>query len=258
MQHLVFEEDFEPVLQIRWKNIGNLTDKSWSKKSSEWWHNLDLTSREATLPPELGTLNTTFTYVRYYRGKGPMESGGICYCRHCNTVIIFQQLSTTGSAIEKIAKALCSISCHGDDQTLWKIQDFTLKTPAETHLTDYTFKAGLSRLSFSANNYSLQVCRLGQAATRLAKESLESILFTLAGTRELQIDLASDDMTCHASRCPGLVKQVLLRMRKEKPFIESRIWQVPEHDRLLACFISSTRPISEGDVNYSYETFKIV
>ena len=257
-EHLVFEEDFEPVLQIRWKKIGPLTEKNWSKKSTEWWNNLDLTSREAALPAEMLPLNDTFTHVRYFRGKGPMESGGVCYCSQCNTVIIFQLLSTLSTALAKISQTLSSICCHGSHQTLWQIQDFSIETPLELQLTDYTFKAGLSRLSFSANNYSLQICRLGQAETRLAKESLESTLLTLAGTRELQTEMSSDDMTCHASRCPGLGKQILLRMRKEKPFIEARIWKVAEHDRLLACLISSTRPIPEDNVSYCYETFKIV
>ncbi|BHH84412.1 hypothetical protein [Desulforhopalus sp. 52FAK] len=257
-EHLVFEEDFEPVLQIRWKTIGPLTDKNWSKKSAEWWNNLGLTSKETALPAEMLPLNDTYTHVRYFRGKGPMESGGVCYCSQCNTVVIFQLLSTTTTALTKISQTLSSICCHGFKQTLWQIQDFSIQTPLEVQLTDYTFKAGLSRLSFKANNYTLQICRLGQAATRLAEESLQSTLLTLAGTRELQTELSSDNISCHASRCPSLGKQILLRMRKEKPFIEARIWQVVKHDRLLACLISSTRPISEDDVNYCYETFKIV
>jgi len=257
-EHLLFEEDFEPVLQIRWKNIGVLTEKSWSKKSREWWDNLDLTSREAALPLELQALNDIFTHVRYFRGKGPMESGGVCYCSHCNTVIIFQQLSGTSSRLTKLSQTLTSICCHGFDETLWQIQDFSLKTPLGVQLTDYSFKAGLSRLSFSANNYSLQICRLGQATTRLATESLKNSLLTLAGTRELQVEMSSGDTQCHASRCPGLGKQVLLRMRKEKPFMEARIWKVVEHDRLLACVFSSTRPLLENDMSYCYETFKII
>lgn len=256
--HLIFEDDFEPILQIRWKNVGPVKESNWAKKSEEWWQLLELTSKEVSLPPALTPLKDSFSHLRYFRGKGPMESGGICYCRQCHTLIVFQLLSTTGNVLEKTAHLLSSLACHEFKSTLWRIQDFSLKTPRKLQLTDYSFKAGLSRLSFSSTHYSLQVCRLAQAKERLATDSLENILLTLTGTQDLVPKTSQDSLTCHASRCPGILRQVLLRLRKEKPFIEARLWQVPERNRLLATLISSKRPIADTDILHCYEHFEII
>ncbi len=256
--HLIFEDDFEPILQIRWKNVGPVKESNWRKKSEEWWQLLELTSKEVTLPPLLQPLENTFSHIRYFRGKGPMESGGICYCDHCHTLVVFQLLNATGSIVEKTAHLLGSLICHGSKSTLWRIQDFSLQTPAKLHLNDYSFKAGLSRLSFSSPHYFLQICRLAQAKERLASDSLDNILLTLAGTQELTPETSEDSMMCRASRSPGIAKQVLLRLRKEKPFIEARLWHLPKHNRLLATLISSKRPITDSDIRNCYEHFEII
>lgn len=256
--HLIFENDFEPVLQIKWKNVGPVTEQNWSKKSNEWWQLLELTSKEEPLPQPLHPLKDNFSYVRYFRGKEEMESGGICYCGRCQTLIVFQLLSTADNVRDKAAQLLCSLTCHGSDTTLWKIQDFSFTPPGNLHLIDYSFKAGLSRLSFTSTHYFLQICRLAQAKERLASESLETILLTLAGTLELTPETSEDSLTCRASRSPGIAKQVLLRLRKEKPFLEARLWHVPEHNRLLATLVSSKRPITDSDILNCYEHFEII
>lgn len=153
---------------------------------------------------------------------------------------------------------MATLTCHGTPNILWQIQDFSLTTPTPYTLTDYTFKAGLTRLSFEGDNYNMQICRLAQASHHLNSGSLENLLFTLVGTRQLELELSPDQQTCMGSRSPSVTKQILFRMKKEKPFIETKIWRVPEHDRILACVASSTRPISFDDVSLCYETFKIV
>ncbi|MFT5700309.1 MAG: hypothetical protein ACI8ZB_003183 [Desulforhopalus sp.] len=256
--HLIFEDDFNPIFQIRWKKIDVLSPQKWQEKCDDWWQQLGVTNGAVKFPPELNKLADKFTLRRYYRGKQPMQSGGICYCDQCHTLFFFQQLGSESSMWKKTAEVLSTLSCHGFTSTLWKIQDFSVKTLAQHTLTDYTFKAGLTRLSFSADTCNLQICRLGQASSRLSSQSLEGILFTLADTRELQVELSKDKNTCSGARSPSVTKQILFRMRKEKPFIDSKIWLVPEHDRLLACIASSKRPISTIDVTSCYETFQIV
>lgn len=257
-RHLIFEEDFNPVFQIRWKRIGPLNPLKWNEKSDQWWQQLGVTSQETELPSELTHLNDKFTQTRYYRGKQPMESGGLCYCSQCQTLFFFQQLNSKSGMWKKTAEVLSTLTCHGMPKTLWQIQDFSLTTPTTYTLTDYTFKAGLTRLSFEGNNYNMQICRLAQASHRLNSQSLENLLFTLVGTRQLEVELSPDQQECTGSRAPSVTKQILFRMKKEKPFIETKIWRVPEHDRILACVASSTRPISLDDVCLCYETLKII
>ena len=257
-RHLIFEEDFNPVFQIRWKKIGPLNPLKWNEKSDQWWQQLGVASQAITLPLELAHLDDKFTQTRYYRGKEPMASGGLCYCSQCQTLFFFQQLDAKSGGWKKTAEVMTTLTCHGTPNILWQIQDFSLTTPTPYTLTDYTFKAGLTRLSFQADNYNMQICRLAQASHHLNSGSLENLLFTLVGTRQLELELSPDQQTCMGSRSPSVTKQILFRMKKEKPFIETKIWRVPEHDRILACVASSTRPISFDDVSLCYETFKIV
>lgn len=256
--HLIFEEDFNPVFQLRWKKIGPLNPAKWNEKSDQWWQQLGVTSQSIQLPFALKHLNNKFTQTRYYRGNQPMESGGLCYCSHCQTLFFFQQLDAKSGMWKKTAEVLSTLTCHGELNSLWQIQDFSLTTPSTYTLTDYTFKAGLTRLSFEADGYNMQICRLAQASHRLNSQSLEDLLCTLVGTRQLESKLSTDQQTCIGTRSPSITKQILFRMKKEKPFIETKIWRVPEHDRILACVASSTRPIALDDVCLCYETLKII
>lgn len=256
--HLIFEEDFDPVFQIRWKNIGRLHPAKWKEKCDQWWQQLGVISKAIPLPQELTHLTDKFTHTRYYRGKQPMESGGLCYCSHCQTLFFFQQLDGKSSMWKKTAEVLSTLTCHGVPNTLWQIQDFSLTTPITYTLTDYTFRAGLSRLSFKNENCNVQICRLAQASHRLSSQSLKNILFTLADTRELELEFNQEQQACTGIRSPSITRQILLRMKKEKPFIESKIWIAPKHDRILACVASSTRPIPSDEVHSCYETLKIV
>ena len=159
---------------------------------------------------------------------------------------------------KKTADVLSTLTCHDEPNTLWQVQDFALTTPATYTLTDYTFKAGLTRLSFEIDNCNLQVCRLAQASHRLQSQSLEELLFSLTGTRQLDTGISPDQKECIGTRSPSVTKQILFRLKKEKPFIEAKIKLVPENDRILACVAASTRPISLDDVYSCYETFKII
>lgn len=257
-KHLIFEDDFKPVFQLRWKDIGALSPLQWQKKSDLWWQQLGVTSGATKLPTELEPLLGKFTNIRYYRGKDPGVTGGICYCGHCSTVLIFQHLGAESKIRQMTAEVLSTILCHGFNHTLWQVQDFTFTTPAQYSLNDYTFKAGLTRLSFSGDNCRLQLCRLAQAESRLGAQSLEDILFTLADTRELHLELSPDKNICRGTRCPSLTKQILFRLKKETPFIDSRLWLLPEYDRLLAYVVSSKHPVSTSALTSCYESFKIV
>lgn len=187
-----------------------------------------------------------------------MESGGLCYCSHCHTLFFFQQLNAQKNMWEKTAKVLSTLTCHGESNTLWQVQDFSLSTPKQYDLSDYTFKAGLTRLSLNGDNCNIQICRLAQASQHLNSQSLEDLLFTLSGTRQIMVDSTPDQHECSGSRAPSITQQILFRIKKEKPFMLAKIRHLSEQDRVLCCVASSTRPIFADALRVCYETFKIV
>ena len=220
--HLIFEDDFNPVFHIRWSHLSELRPHKWQQQSDSWWEKLGVKSRPATLPVELKPLADTFTHLRYYKGKEPLANGGICYCDSCHTLILFQQLNHTNLQEQETANALNSLSCHDLDSSLWKIQDISLRLPEGHFLKDYSFKAGLTRISFTAGSSNLQFCRLSQAKSRLAAQPLPQILQTLAGTKDLNLSIDSTNTVCTGQRTPSVARQLLYRMRKEKPIIQAK------------------------------------
>ena len=257
-KQLVFEDDFTPVFQIRWQHLGGLDPNKWNKTSDLCWQQLAVESHPSRLPVELTQLADNFTHVRYYQGSQPLATGGICYCKDSQTLVFFQLLNKKRLHWHETAKALCSLYSHGLNTSLWRIQDISLQLPSGHLLHNYSFKAGLTRISFTAGHCNLQFCKLSQAERRLAAQSLPQILQTLSGTTDLKIVTDSSNTVCSGQRTPSVVQQVLFRMRKDKPFIQAKIWKVAERDRLLISIASSTHPLLETDLSTYYENFKLV
>ena len=125
-------------------------------------------------------------------------------------------------------------------------------------LQDYTFGAGLTRLSFCSSDLSLQTCTLGPADSRLSQQPLVEILNTLSGCSDMQIVTGEDGSFCEGSRSPSISKQIFFRLRREKPFIRSKIWHDTEGNRLLALVVSSNRPIPQTITDKICSRYEIV
>ena len=145
---------------------------------------------------------------------------------------------------------LTTLSCPSHSGSLWCIQDFSLAIPVSFTLKDYTFGAGLTRLSFTSADLFLQTCKLGPADKRLAQQSLAEILITLSDADDLDI-LTEENNSCSGYRNPTIPRQILFRLRRQKPFIRAKIWHDTENNRLLAVVLSSQPPDStSGNPKY--------
>ncbi|MGW8195790.1 MAG: hypothetical protein ACWGOX_16150 [Desulforhopalus sp.] len=254
-RHLVFEEDFQPQVQIRWEREGSkITSRTESKLTTA-------ISRLGPVLPELPApwrrLPERFSHVTAYRQDSGQPGGLYCFCQECRTIFLVQLLSTSRNVADEIAHCLLALCCHQRHHTLWRIQDFSLCTPTSFSLTDYTFGAGLTRLSFSQGGLFLHTCRLAPADGRLNQQSLEGILLALAGTSELEVT-SNDTNLCHGFRSPSLGRQLFFRMRREKPFLWAKIWHDKVKNRLLAVLLASTRPIPEKTAATICKHYEIV
>ncbi len=243
-RHLVFERDFQPQLQIRWEHSVPQHPDYLQKKVSQVAGTGGTIIQEKELPRQLREFGDNFGPVACYREASETVKGGICLCNDCSTLILFQLLSTAPTLLHEAGDCLTSIRCHHNSEMLWRIQDFSLSLPVSYILQDYTFGAGLTRLSFCSSDLFLQTCTLGPADTRLSRQSLAEILTTLLDTSDLKLIIKKDDNSCEGHRSPTILKQILLRLRREKPFIRAKIWHDTVNNRLLAVVLSSTIPIS--------------
>jgi hypothetical protein len=254
-RRLLFEKAFEPLLQVRWEQAGKYGLKKLPHRLKGLFPPPDHPIPEKELSSCWKSLGRQVTGLSCYGRSGNRIRGGFWVCGHCGTVVLFQCLEEKSA--EMIATSLGTLLCHGEESTLWRVQDFSLTTPADFALRSYTFAAGLTRLSLTSAIQQLDTCRLAGADQRLARQTLPAILQTLAGAEDLQ--LSSDDLgtRCDGIRSPTILGQIRLRLRRVQPFIRARIRHDLETNRLLALVLGSKRPIPSNDLDIldrAYET----
>jgi hypothetical protein len=257
-RHLVFEKDFQPQLQIRWEKSAHRSPSTLQEKLTHYAGRMGSIITEDNFPVELQQLKDTFDLLRCYRGESGMFEGGVFFCSERHTLVLFQLPFPDSPLLKEVGDCLATLSSHTHAETLWRIQDFSLTIPVSYLLKDYTFGAGLTRLSFCSSDLFLQTCKLGPADSRLDRQSLEEILITLTDAPGLKIITGRDGNSCEGHRNPTILNQVLFRLRREKPFIWARIWHDAASNRLLAVVFSSNRPIPPTTPHKIYGQYEII
>lgn len=245
LRHLVFEKDFQPQLQIRWEIPVQQSPDYLQKRSIHFAEQMGSIILDKEVPPQFQQVKSIFGRVTCYRNENGMLEGGILVCTDHHTLVLFQIFSPELKLLQEVSDCLSKLSCGcpTDAMRFWCIQDFSLTLPDSYILKDYTFGAGLTRLSFFKPELFLQICKLGPADSRLHDQALENILITLADTADLAILPGESGESFEGSRTPTIPQQVLFRLRREKPFIRAKIWHDAVNNRLLAVVLSSNRPI---------------
>ncbi|GAB6193266.1 hypothetical protein [Desulfocastanea catecholica] len=250
-RHLVFEKDFQPQLQIRWEKPGQSKLPALQQRASHFASRMGSIIAEDDFPPAWRQVRDIYRLATFYQGESGMLEGGIFLGPDDHTLVLFQLFlpapaagtAVYDGAIAEIRECLTTITCRNAPETLWRMQDFSLILPVSYTLQDYTFAAGLTRMSFTKGDLFMQTCKLGPADNRLAQQSLKEILLILADTAELETVTGEDNTSCEGCRSPTIGRQVLLRLRREKSFIRAKIWHEVAGNRLLAVILSSNRPI---------------
>lgn len=265
-RHLIFEKDFQPQLQIRWEKPAQNKPSALQQRATHFAARMGRIIEENEFPPAWRRLKDFFRMVTCYKGASGMLEGGIFLGTDDHTLVLFQLFPADPSSasgpdqalLAEIRDSLGTIVCRNDTENLWRMQDFSLFLPMSYKLQDYTFAAGLTRMSFTKADLFIQTCKLGPADSRLAQQSLKEILITLADTADLEIITDEDNTTCEGYRNPTIGKQVLLRLRREKSFIRAKIWHEIAGNRLLAVVLFSNRPIPLTTIHDICRQYEII
>jgi hypothetical protein len=246
--HLVFEAEFLPLLQLRWHKEPHHSPKDLQRIIAEFSASTTAVIAGDELAAEWRRFEARFQLLACSGDRDGAVTGGIFCCPQCQTIFQFQLLSGNAPRdhepmSQAVGDCLATLSCHGHREELWRIHDFSLITPPPFALTDYCFKAGLTSLSFDAQDLTLETCTLAPADVRLNRQSLAEILRTLAAVPDLDLRQDNDPESCEGFRSPGIANRAILRMRRRKPFIEARIRHDSARNRLLTLILSSARPI---------------
>ncbi len=243
-RHLVFEEDFQPRLQLRWQTKAKVTDEDIHRLARELAGPAGSIGLGAGLPGPRLVNNQNHQLILSLQGGDEHVVGGVCFCRTCHTLLQFQVFPGYHRSRLEACRWLATLSCHGEQEFLWRIQDFSLVTPAAFALTDFNFGAGLTRLSFADRDLRLETCKLAPADVRLHHHSLAEILLTLCGAGDLVTRQDESGESCEAMRAPGIAGRMLLRLRRQRPYLRALVRHNAATNRILAVILSANRRVS--------------
>ena len=243
--HLIFEEDFQPRLQLRWQKNAKADVTNLELLATKLTGSAGFIFQAEALPPEWRALREKFQLLTCSQRATGAMAGGVLYCQECMTLIYFQVFPGRSESSSEVARSLTTLSCHGQQELMWRIDDFSLVTPSSFILSDYTFAAGLTRLSFVSGNLRLQTCKLAPADIRLRQQTLGQILTALAGAKGLHLHPDRTGHSCEGSRTPSLPHRLLHMLRRDRPYIKAHIRHDEEKNRLLTVILSGNHPIPE-------------
>lgn len=247
-KHLVFEDDFTPLLQLEWE-LG-----SHQQELAKFSLPQDQNDPGGFTPDQdTGWEQLTENFLCQPINRNATSAlEGLLQCKTCATTFHFQLLRKSPETEALSIEALRSLRCHSHENGIpWTLLDTTFLLPGNAVLQQYGFKAGLCWASCQQDGNIIQIARLAPAERRLAEASVEDILRELSGTDSLLADISpSADLTM-LYRAPGLLGQIKYRMRRQLPFVQCVLQHQHEKNLLKACLLFSKAPVLQQTVlNY--------
>lgn len=259
--HLLFEEDFRPVLELRWHTSQGSIENSTKKILGNLRKDSDLIPAKS-LPTSWENLTNLYNVYLLLHGKTKDSRAALLIGKECGTSLLFYFFPALLSTHTDITTLFNSLCCHKKkgEKRVWAIQDFRFLLPDRYQLDTYNFGAGLTRISFTHKSLSLHICRLAPASQRLQATTLVQLLMILG---DIEVDkteiVQTENMVSHSSH-PPIHKQILTRFKRKLPFHEMTLRHHQESDRLTGVFLLDKKPIpanSADEILHSYEIFPI-
>lgn len=258
--HLLIECDFTPVLEIRWHMASSSSPEGIFESTRRHLASSTGDVKKIAVPKHYLPLAKQHKLTAVSWGDSTHPDGLIWQCELTNTVIFCHLFHHKKAQSKELISLLVSLQCHAIDLALhpWSIQDFQLQLPAGFNYIDSTFKAGLSRLAFTNDTLNLQFCRLAPATTRLASSSLPQLLNTLVGNVEIDETLSDTKDLYEGRNNPSMSRQLIARLRKQRPFRWGQIWHDAPNNRLLSLLAESKQPIPLETVHNLCKHYEII
>lgn len=259
--HLLFEENFRPVLELRWH--ASQGDIAGSSKTI--LRNLQKDSGlfpAKSLPTPWQQFTERYSIHLLLAGKEKDSRAALLTCKECGTSLLFYFFDALPPVHTDVAALFASIRCHREEKskTMWAIQDFRFLLPEKYKLDSYNFGAGLTRISFTHGSLILHICRLAPASQRLQSTDLSRLLMILGDVEIEKEEISQTETMVSHSRHPAIYKQILDRFKRKLPFHEMVLRHHRECDRLTGLFMLDKKPIpnnSAEEILESYEIFPV-
>ena len=259
VNHLHLEDNFQPVLEMRWQQkFTKKVDDNIRRMLIQLEKTTDRKLHKVSLPDTYQAKLTSFATQSFSTKKNGEPQYVFLYSQQHAVFLALQFVVSMKGAhpLQSISKIECSSE---NDSQYWSIQDFCFCIPSSFTLLNHTMDAGFTTLNFKNSSTLLHLCRLAPATMRLQHNSLKEILGSLLGLEKSAEDMFVSESNVQYERNPSLLHQIILRMRRKKPFIRSKIWHDKENDRLLGVLMEAVQPIdveTHEMICSSYEIFQ--
>ena len=261
--HLLFEENFNPVFELRWQEEKRHSPKSITDTLRKIAEETGLLVQES-LPPHWQKLTKQYALRLLADTESREIKAAIMICKECGTTLLLYFFETpTAKHQWDLTRVVSSITCHqhtDGDTTLWEIQDFKISLPESFTLNGHNFGAGLTRISFTDSGLTMHLCRLAGASQRLQSSSMLTLMNLLGNLNIPEEDIQKDATSVSHCSYPSIFRQIQSRIKREQPFHWVTLRHHPEQDRLSGLFFFDKKPIPDTLITTildSYEIFSL-
>jgi len=258
--HLHFESQLTPIFEIRWEIIPAKASSNSVHSSIKQIENLSGKKLCAVaIPVFIENLLPDFEKFCYSWQDQKSVTVLLLYCQSCTTFFLIQFFHDGNDSTHPL-QYIQSLCCHdtSSNENLWSIQDFSVNIPKSYPLSGYNLAAGFTKLSFLQKKTILNLCRIAPAAIRLQQQNLESIFTTLIGLVDDEpLNNVSETMIQY-ERYPSIGTQVILRLRKKKPFCLAALWHDKDNDRILGVVMEGVHPLDQKTFNSICSSYEIL
>lgn len=258
--HILFEDDFHPVLEVRWQKKEKKERQSDTAKLQKIAKESGLETLEL-LPPHWKKLNKQYGLKLLGDRGGAEAKAAILLCKECGCTILLYFFDSISNRYQSALNCLLSsIRCHdstGSKTSLWAVQDFQVTLPKTFVLSGHNFGAGLTRLSFTDSGLTMHLCRLAGASERLRSASMCDLINLLGDLNISKEELNISGNTQSHNASPSILQQIRMRLKRKLPFHRVSLRHHPESDRLTGLFFFDKKPIPEDLSNTILNSYEI-
>lgn len=261
--HLLFEENFSPVFELRWQKEKRHNKKSINETLRKIAEETGLLVQDV-LPPHWKKLTEQYALKLLADNESREITAAILICKECGTTLLLYFFDTPAAKQQwDLTRVIASIDCHQQsdkDTCLWAIQDFKITLPTSFTLSGHNFGAGLTRLSFTDPGLNMHLCRLAGASQRLQSSSMLTLMNLLGDLKVPEDEVQKMGNSVSHCSYPSIYQQVRSRIKREQPFHWVTLRHHPEEDRLSGLFFFDKKPISDtlvATILESYEIFSL-
>ena len=184
-RYLVFANQSEPVMEIKWDQIKGRFSHKKQLRRLEARHRKKIGKivKEIPLPAEWKTLLKDFRSIAFsWHGSAISGLGAVLYCQACKTATLIQFFQLNSNHLETVVHhILGSFQDHPrDNQVVWALYDIRARIPIGFDLIKYRFDAGYYELVFSTKKQKITLGRWGPASALLRDRSLEKFASMVA------------------------------------------------------------------------------